>query len=43
MTWPKALWLVHERSALERYVSALAATLAAHVPVGGHWVADRLN
>ena len=39
MTWPKR-WGGHERSALERYV-VMEELLAAAVPVGAHWVADR--
>ncbi len=39
MTWPKQ-WGGHERSALERYVM-MEELLAAAVPVGAHWVADR--
>ena len=39
MTWPKG-YGGHERSALERYV-VTEELLAAGVPVGAHWVADR--
>ncbi len=39
MTWPKR-YGGHERSALERYV-VTEELLAAGVPVGAHWVADR--
>lgn len=39
MTWPRA-YGGHERSALERYV-VTEELLAAGVPVGAHWVADR--
>lgn len=39
MTWPKK-YGGHERSALERYV-VTEELLAAGVPVGAHWIADR--
>jgi len=39
MTWPKA-YGGHEKSALARYV-VTEELLAAAVPVGSHWVADR--
>jgi alkylation response protein AidB-like acyl-CoA dehydrogenase len=39
MTWPRQ-YGGHERSALERYV-VTEELLAAAVPVGAHWVADR--